>query len=72
MSYLKKTQDFDKVMRLLRGYAKNSELAEKMHCSTRTALDRMKSPENFTLGELKKICQGLHIPLEELRSAITW
>lgn len=49
-----------------------TEVARALKCCYNTASDRLKHPENFTLGELKKISQRLHIPIEELRAAITW
>jgi DNA-binding Xre family transcriptional regulator len=47
------------------------DVAAALGMTTATLLRRRKSPLDFTLGELQKACRTLHIPIEDLRSAIT-
>ena len=47
------------------------DMATAMDMTTRTLLRRKKNPLDFTLGELQKACRKLHIPIEDLRAAIT-
>lgn len=47
------------------------DMATAMDMTTRTLLRRKKNPLDFTLGELQKACRTLHIPIDDLRSAIT-
>ena len=47
------------------------ELAEALDMTAMTLSRRRKSPLDFTLGELQKACRKLHIPIEDLRAAIT-
>lgn len=47
------------------------DMASAMDMTTRTLLRRKKNPLDFTLGELQKACRTLHIPIDDLRSAIT-
>lgn len=47
------------------------DVASALGMTTATLLRRKKSPLDFTLGELQKACRKLHIPIEDLRAAIT-
>lgn len=47
------------------------DMASAMDMTTRTLLRRKKNPLDFTLGELQSACRKLHIPIDDLRSAIT-
>lgn len=47
------------------------ELADALGMDVTTLRRRRKSPLDFTLEELQKACRKLHIPIEELRAAIT-
>ena len=47
------------------------DVAAALGMTTATLLRRRKSPLDFTLGELQKACRTLHIPIDDLRSAIT-
>ena len=47
------------------------DVAAALGMTTATLLRRRKSPLDFTLGELQKACRKLHIPIEDLRAAIT-
>lgn len=40
-----------------------------LNCSPSTAQRRMKDPGSLTLDELARLGRGLHIPIDELRSA---
>lgn len=46
---------------------KMDDLAKIINCNRSTIYNRQKKPEGFTLGELRKISQILHIPKEELQ-----
>lgn len=72
MPYIPKKKEFEKVARLIKGCATPPQVAEKMGVSPATARARLNNPEDLTLGELKRLCQRLHIPLDDLRQAITW
>ena len=66
----------DKIVTLLYGALEREgvhkqELAEALGMKPHTLLRRRKSPLDFTLGELQKACRKLHIPIEDLRAAIT-
>ena len=66
----------DKIVTLLYGAleregVQKQELAEALGMNPHTLLCRRKSPLDFTLGELQKACRKLHIPIEDLRAAIT-
>ena len=66
----------DKIVTLLYGAlaregVQKQELAEALGMKPHTLLRRRKSPLDFTLGELQKACRKLHIPIEDLRAAIT-
>lgn len=63
--------DFAKVKRLLLGYEITAKtLSEVLGCSQPTARKKLNSPETLTLGELKKISQRKHIPIDEIRESI--
>ncbi len=63
---------FAKLGRLLRGYGLNErELSEVLGCCWRTAQSRLKNPGEFTLAELAKISRQAHIPMGEIRDAIS-
>lgn len=47
------------------------DVASALGMTTATLLRRKKAPLDFTLGELQKACRKLHIPIEDLRAAIT-
>lgn len=49
-----------------------AQLAEKCGFSRNTLARRKRSPEDFTIGELRTIGRRLGIPAEELRSAIMY
>ena len=62
---------FITVSRLIKGYESNqSKLAEIIGCSRETVKKKLDNPEQFRLGELKKISQAVQIPIEEVREAI--
>ena len=63
---------FERLARLIRGYASTKELAEKMQFSYGTANARLHRPETITVGELRDISRRLHIPKEEIMEALTW
>lgn len=47
------------------------DVAAAMGITTATLLRRKKNPLDFTVRELQKACRALHIPIDDLRSAIT-
>lgn len=66
----------DKIVTLLYGAMETEglqkrDVASALGMTTATLLRRKKSPLDFTLGELQKACRKLHIPIEDLRAAIT-
>lgn len=64
-----------KLFILLNGAAKgktNAELGAIIGKCGKTAGQRMADPSDFTLEELKRLCRNLHIPIEDLRSAIEY
>lgn len=66
----------DKIVTLLYGAleregVQKQELANALGMDASTLLRRKKSPLDFTLGELQKACRKLHIPIDDLRAAIT-
>lgn len=63
---------FERLARLIRGYASTKELAEKLKVSYGTANSRIHKPETLTVGELRDISRRLHIPKEEILEALTW
>ena len=63
---------FVKVKRLLLGYGLGvTELASVLDCSRNTAAARLNDPQRFTLGELNTISKRKHIPIDEIREAIS-
>ena len=73
MPYLKKRQEpFQKMTRILRGYGFNGEnLVPVLGYSPKTNRERIRNPEQLTLGDVKNLNQKGHIPMEELRDAIS-
>lgn len=74
LSTVNKTEQ--KVVELLYGAMEREglqkrDVAAALGMTTATLLRRKKSPLDFTLGELQKACRTLHIPIDDLRSAIT-
>ena len=66
----------DKIVALLYGALEREgvqkrEFAETLDMTAMTLSRRRKSPLDFTLGDLQKACRKLHIPIEDLRAAIT-
>ena len=66
----------DKIVALLYGAleregVQKQELANALDMTAMTLSRRRKAPLDFTLGELQKACRKLHIPIEDLRAAIT-
>ena len=47
------------------------DVAAAMGITTATLLRRKKNPLDFTVRELQKACRALHIPIDDLRAAIT-
>lgn len=47
------------------------ELADALGMDVTTLRRRKKNPLDFTVRELQKACRKLHIPIDDLRSAIT-
>lgn len=65
----------DKLLVLLNGYAagkSRDELGTIIGKGAQTAGTRLHDPDTLTVGELKKLARNLHIPVEELRNAITY
>ena len=48
------------------------ELGEILGRCPQTVKERMRNPETLTVAELTKLSRHLHIPLEDLRQAITY
>lgn len=71
MPYIKKKTEFEKVSRLIRGYATAPKVAEMIGCSAPTARKKLNNPQEFTLGEIRTICLRAHIPVEDMRGAMT-
>ena len=69
MPYIKKKNEFDKVSKLIRGYATPPKIAEMIGCSA--ARKKLNNPREFTLGEIRTICLRAHIPVEDMRGAMT-
>ena len=68
MARSKSEVPFVKVQRLIKGYGISAaELGRILDVSEPTARNRMKKPEDLTLGELWKICQRGHIEMAEIR-----
>lgn len=72
MPYVKREALFAPVARLLRGYSSTANIAAAIGKTHKTALSRLESPENLTLGELRMLSMRLHIPKEEIVNAIKW
>ena len=72
MPYIKKDKLFDAVTRTLKGYGNASEIGVAIGKSYQTARARLNKPEELTLGELRLLSLRLHIPKEEILSAIKW
>lgn len=47
------------------------DVAAALGMTTATLLRRKKNPLDFTVRELQKACRTLHIPIDNLRAAIT-
>ena len=73
MPYIKPHKaPFGAMTRLLKGYGYDgAALAKVLGCSAPTARKRISSPESLTLLELDRLNRYGHIPIEELREAIT-
>lgn len=72
MPHIKREKLFDAVTRLLKGYAKASEIGEALGKSYQTAKERLDNPQDLTLGELRTLSMRLHIPKEEIMNVIKW
>ena len=73
MPYLKpKAEPWKKLLRLLRGYGiTGTTLAGILEVSQPTAYRRLREPGSFTLDELYAISTRAHIPMEEVREAVS-
>lgn len=73
MPYVKPREvPFTKMRCLLLGYGMNGPaLARILGCTPGTARLRLAEPERITLGDIRKLNVKGHIPLEELRAAIS-
>lgn len=47
-------------------------ISEILDCCNNTAIHRLRNPGELTLDELVRLGRGLHIPIDELRSAIRY
>lgn len=72
MPKLKDNAPFLKFSRLLRGYTNGETLATVLDVHPNTARKRLRDPSGLTLTDIKHISQRLHIPVDEIRQAITW
>ena len=74
MPYIRpKEPPFEKLSRLLKGYGLNGvKTAKIIGVSAPTAKKKLEDPELFTLKDLKKISVAVHIPIDEIREAITF
>lgn len=71
MPYIKpKVVPFDSFSKFIKGYCSAPELAEVLGCTAPTARKKIQKPELFTLGDIKKISERKHIPIDELKGAI--
>lgn len=71
MPYIAKKKEFELVSVLAIGYGKTvPKVAKVLGCTPPTARKKMEHPELLTLGDLKKLCKGLHISADEIRAAI--
>ena len=73
MPYIKpKEPAFAKMQRLLKGYGLSGQkLAAVLECSAPTARARLESPQTLTLEDLDRINRRGHVPMEEIREAIS-
>lgn len=73
MPYIKpKDPPFIKMQRLLKGYGLSGrKLAAILEVSPPTGAARLAEPEMLTLRDLDRINRFAHIPMEEIREAIT-
>jgi len=63
---------FAKMRRLLLGYELNgSKLASVLGCSTTTGKRKLDNPWSLTLEDIDRINRVAHIPIDELREAIS-
>ena len=65
----------DKLYILLNGAAAEKtryEIGEIIGRCPATVKSKMRNPKSFTLEEILKLGRSLHIPIEELRQAITY
>ena len=71
MPYLKNSEPYAELRRLLKGYGMTgSRLARALGKCESTARQRLISPGSLTLYELELICKAGHVPADELRGAI--
>ncbi len=64
-------EPFTEIRRLLKGYEFDGpKLAYVIGVSEPTARKRLKNPEEFTLGELRKIIRGSDVTADEIREAL--
>jgi len=59
-------REFESVRRLVRGYADAVDVAAALGCCYKTALSRMKHPEDMTLREIRMMCKRFRIPAEDI------
>ena len=73
MPYLKpKAEPWKKLVRLLRGYGiTGAALAGILEVSQPTAYRRLREPGSFTLDELYAVSVRGHVPMEEIREAVS-
>lgn len=73
MPYIKQRNvPYAKVRRLLLGYGLDATaLSAVLGCSYNTAAARLKNPQELTLQEIGAINRRGHVPMEELREAIS-
>lgn len=48
------------------------QIADAIGTSRQTASRKVKNPDLFTWGEIKKLCHKLHIPAEEIKETLTF
>ncbi len=56
--------------RQINDFASWTEVAAHCGLSRNILYRRINEPEDFTIGELRKVIQGLKIPVEEIRPCI--
>lgn len=73
MPYVKTPErPYAAVGRLLKGYGMTAEkLSGILECSVPTARARLNDPQRFSLAELALVSRKGHVPIEEIRDAIT-